>query len=71
MFKWLENRRVKAKEVAYQRGYAYAAALVLKNPKSLESVEAHVDTARTFGDHSDFDRGAEDAIRDFEELLKC
>lgn len=65
--KWRERRRV----AEYQRGYEFAAGVLLKKgeqPGIILDLECRADSP--FGDRTVFDEGVLSAIKDYERLVK-
>ncbi len=67
MLRWLKRLQTQRRENARQRGYDWAAGLLLRGGSALE-VQTRVDVARSFGAYDAFNMGAEQALLDFERL---
>lgn len=52
----------------HKRGYAWAAVKLLKGSNATDVIN-YVDSAKTFDSYGQFDRGIEDAVRDFGVIL--
>lgn len=61
--KWLYQRRLNA----YGRGYNWSAGILLSTGDH-HKVLNYVEEAKLFNDYNDFDKGAEQAVRDYREL---
>lgn len=63
------NTKEENKKIEYNDGYQWAAGILLRT-KNEDLVSGFVECSRCFGDFSDFDRGAVDALISFRELIK-
>lgn len=74
--KYFKERKIKQKVKQHLRGYEYACGCLISKSKTIEQLQAEVDTAKTFCTVDDFDYGILDAIEDlnfyckFEEFFK-
>lgn len=72
MFSFIKNFVEKQKRIrrfkTHKRGYAWAAVKLLKGD-SPNNVISYVNSAKDFNAYTEFDRGIEDAVRDFKAAL--
>lgn len=72
MFKFIENFIEKRKRIwrfkSHKDGYAWAAVKLLKG-ESTYNVLNYVHAAKDFDAYGEFDRGIEDAVRDYKVII--
>tara|TARA_Y100001973_G_scaffold106643_1_gene186074 strand:- start:14026 stop:14301 length:276 start_codon:yes stop_codon:yes gene_type:complete len=72
MFKrWFNRHKQQQKQIRFRQGYDYAAGELLRFPtlQTAKKLENHIDSARTFGEHDEFDEGIQQALQDWGERL--
>lgn len=68
MFKnWFDKHKRQRRQIRHRQGFDYAAGELLRNPtpQTIATLENHIDSARTFGEHDEFDIGIQDALNKF------
>lgn len=71
LFKWLRMRAQQQREAYQNRGYDYAAGVLLcSGAIGAEQLQQEVEAAKSFGSYNEFDRGIDKAIRHWNQLAK-
>ena len=65
---WAAHKQ-KEEEEKRDMGYLFAAGALLSQVETPEVLQAMADTAKSEGDYDAFDRGVEDAVRDYAKLI--
>lgn len=66
--KWLARRKRRAEEALFNQGFDWAAGQLLRDPiEGEQTIEAHTDSAQTFGTFNKFDAGALSALMHWHE----
>lgn len=67
MFAFYKNWKARLAAARFTKGKEFAKADIMRDgDAAIEDLENHVECFRAFGDYDEFDRGVEEAIRDYQ-----
>lgn len=56
--------------ISFDAGYDWVISVSKSGGKSIAEIEQHIQEAKDFDDYTDFDRGAEEAVKELEKGQK-